>query len=136
VEIKLLNPNVKAVLGSLFMAVILFWAVSSGINSGRLEAQAQAVLQTAQNLSAGLQYFYSDQNRFPSASEFADQSIMLNYFSVFPPVDLISSACSQSFVYKRISPGNFQLSFCLPKPVSGYVAGWNTINGNPPPAAN
>ena len=113
------------------MAVVLFWSIFSGINVGHKVAQSKAISQTAKNLNLGLQYFYSDQNRFPSATEFADQNTMRNYFSVFPPADFISSNCSQSFVYKRINEDSFQLNFCLPLANGAHQAGWNTVNGSP-----
>jgi len=113
------------------MAVVLFLVIAKGLSAGQQIAQAQIVTQTAKNLSVGLQYFYSDQNRFPSAVEFADQNTMLNYFSVFPPADFSSANCSQSFIYKRLNDSNFQLDFCLPRAEGGYTAGWNVITGQP-----
>lgn len=122
------NTNLKVILSSLAVAVVLFWSVSSGISKGKQMAQAQTVVATANSLSAGLQYFYSDQDRFPTALEFSDPSLMLNYFSSFPPPDFISTACSQSYIYKRISTSNFNLSFCLPVAYGNYNSGWNGIN--------
>lgn len=125
------KTNLKIVLSSLCVAVVLLLVIFQGLNKGKQAAQAQIIAQGAQNLAAGLKYFYNDQNRFPSATEFADQNIMLNYFSAFPPTNFVSAACSQSFIYKRISQTNFQLNFCLPRGVGGYNDGWNMINGQP-----
>jgi hypothetical protein len=126
-----LPHNLKIFLSSLLAAVVLFLAISNGIKAGNENAQSQVALQTAQNLAAGLQYFYNDQNRFPTAVEFADQNTMLNYFSVFPPASFVSSNCSQSFIYKPVNDANFQLDFCLARAAGGYSAGWNVINGQP-----
>jgi hypothetical protein len=118
----------KSTITVLLAAVILFLAVSMGLRAGQQAAEANTVVQTAKNLVAGFQYFYSDQNRYPSAVEFADSSIMDNYFSNFPPADFTSANCNDNFVYKKISDSNFQLDFCLVTAVSGYQSGWNVIN--------
>ena len=118
----------KNLLTVLVAAVILFLAMAKGLASGRQGAEAETEVETAKNLASGFGYFYSDQNRFPTAVEFADSSVMSWYFNNFPPVAFTSSNCSQNFIYKRISSNNFQLDFCLAAAVSGYQSGWNIIN--------
>lgn len=122
------------ILSSLAAAAVLLLAILLGANSGRTAAQAQIIAQTASNLSSGLNYFFSDQNRFPTATEFSDQNLMLNYFSTWPPVDFGTGACSQSYIYKRVSANSYQLSFCLPQATGKFQQGWNSVNGQPPPA--
>ena len=119
----------KNILTVLLAAVILFLAIIKGLGAGQQAAEAQVEIQTAKNLASGFQYFYGDQNRFPSAVEFADSSVMAAYFNNFPPANFISANCNENFVYKNISDKNFQLDFCLPTAVGGYQAGWNVING-------
>ena len=119
----------KNILTVLLAAVILFLAVAKGLGAGQQAAEAQAEIQTAKNLASGFEYFYGDQNRFPSAVEFADSSVMTTYFNNFPPPNFTSANCDENFVYKNIGDNNFQLDFCLPTALSGYQAGWNTING-------
>lgn len=126
-----LSNKIKIFLGSLIAAVILLLAVFSGISNGHKISQAEMLVQTSKNASLSLQYFYQDQNRYPTALEFDDQSLMLNYMSNFPLPDYPSSGCGESFIYKRPDANAFQLSFCLPVSSEGYAAGWNTINGNP-----
>ena len=130
-EINFFKTKLKIILSSLIVAVILFFAITKGINTGQQVAQAESVVTTAQNLASGLQNFYSDQNRFPTVLEFSDKNVMLNYFSSFPPTDFVSSVCSQSFVYKRTAPDSFQLNFCLPVQSGQSVQGWNVINEQP-----
>jgi hypothetical protein len=130
-ELTFFTYRGKVFLSSLLAAVILLLAVFLGASAGKQLATSETIIQTAQNLSAGAQYFYNDQNRYPTASEFADQNTMLNYFNVFPPQNFVSKNCSQSFVYKRTDDSNFSLSFCLPGAFGAYQSGWNTISGSP-----
>lgn len=124
------SNKIKILSTSLIAAVVLLLAVVWGINTGQKIAQAKIVSQGSQAAIAALRYFYQDQNRYPSPEEFANQNLMLNYMSNFPLPNYTSSACSQSFVYKRPDPATFQLSFCLPTATGGYQSGWNIINGN------
>lgn len=126
-------PNkLKFFLSSLLAAVILLLGLFWGINAGKQISQAQIILQTEQNTVTALQSFYNDQNRYPSATEFADQNTMLNYLTNFPLPDFSSNICSQSFLYQRISADSFKLSFCLPAADGPYLKGWNSINVSPP----
>jgi len=124
------SNKTKIFLSSLIAAVVLLLAIFWGVSQGRKISQSKIIIQTANNSAAALQYFYKDQNRYPSAEEFANQNLMLNYMSNFPLPDFASSVCSQSFAYKRPDPLTFSLSFCLPAAQGGYLAGWNSINGN------
>ncbi len=126
-----LPKKTKNILSSLAVAAVFLLAIILGISRGQTEAQAQIVVQTAQNTGRALQFFYQDQNRYPTVSEFGDQNTMLNYLSSFPLPDFVSKNCSQSFVYKQIGDQSFQLDFCLPTPASTYQAGWNVMNGSP-----
>jgi hypothetical protein len=111
----------------LFATVILLWSFTAAFRSGKNVAQSEFVLQTADSLATGLEYFYNDQGRYPSALEFMDQSIMVNYFTVFPPVEFMSQTCQSNFVYKRPTLKNYQLNFCLPKAAAGWPVGWSQI---------
>lgn len=124
------SNKIKILLSSLIAAVVLLLAIVWGINNGKKIAQAKIIIQTSKNAVSALQYFYQDQNRYPTAVEFADQNLMLNYMSNFPLPDYPSSNCSQSFVYKRADAATYQLSFCLPTAEGGYQAGWNMMGND------
>ena len=130
-ELPFFTYRGKVFLSSLLAAVVLFLAIVWGAGAGKQLAESAVVLQTAQNLSKGLTYFYNDQNRYPTASEFSDQNIMLDYFTIFPPEDYVSKNCPQSFVYKRADQADYSLAFCLPGASGSYAAGWNTLSGGP-----
>jgi hypothetical protein len=124
------SNKIKILLSSLIAAVVLLLAVVWGAANGKKIAQAKILIQTSQNTISAMQYFYQDQNRYPTATEFENQNLMLTYFTNFPLPDYPSSSCSQSFIYKRPDLAVFTLSFCLPTTEGGYGVGWNTINGN------
>jgi len=113
--------------GSLLLAVILLWGIFKGINNGRNFSQADLVIKNAMELKKSVQFFYNDQNRYPTANEFADKNVMGSYMNNFPPQDFISSVCEKSFEYKRPDPQNFQLYFCLPIGTGSYQKGWNQL---------
>jgi 4-amino-4-deoxy-L-arabinose transferase-like glycosyltransferase len=125
-----ISNKLKIFLSSLAAAVVLLLVVFWGANTGKQIAQAQFIAATSQNAAGALQYFYQDQNRYPTAEEFENQNLMLNYLSNFPLPNYVSAKCSQSFVYKRIDTNSFQLSFCLPVAEGNYQAGWNNLSGS------
>ena len=124
------SNKIKILLSSLIVAVVLLLVIVWGVNTGKKIAQAKILIQTSKSAALALQYFYQDQNRYPTATEFENQNLMLTYFSNFPLLNYPSAACSQSFVYKRPDPVTFSLNFCLPTAEGGYGGGWNTINGS------
>jgi hypothetical protein len=130
VEPTVFKTKAKSYLSSLAVAVILLVALLWGAAKGKTTAQSEAIVKAQANLVSGLKFFYQDQNRFPSATEFADSPTMLSYFTVFPPPNFVSKNCSQSFFYVRNNLNNYTLSFCLPVASGGYVAGWNSINND------
>lgn len=125
-----INTKIVIILGSLAVAVVLFTAIFKGTRAGKDTAQSSAVLQTAQNISTALDYFYSDQNRYPNVLEFSEQNIMLNYLNIFPLPNFVSERCTESFIYKKNSATAVSLSFCLPRDFGSYMQGWNTLSLN------
>lgn len=122
------SQKTRQVLTVIAVAVILLLAAVWGAVLGKALAQSDTVVQTAKNLATGIEFFYNDQNRFPSAAEFQNNNLMLNYFSQFPPSNFVSSNCPESFSYKRLELNSYQLNFCLPRAFGGYRAGWNQLN--------
>ncbi len=110
------------------MAVVLLIVIFWGLAVGKLQAQSEYVLAAAQNVRQGLEYFYSDQQRFPTAYEFAENTIMEKYFNQFPPLQITSSNCSQNFLYTRTDTNDYALQYCLPEKADGLAAGWHSLN--------
>jgi hypothetical protein len=124
--------KIKSILGSLVLAVVLLFIVFWAASNGQKAAQAAIIIQTGQQATKALNYFYQDQNRYPSALEFDDQNTMLSYFTSFPLPEFISASCSKSFDYKRPSDNSYGLSFCLPAANGQFSSGWNTVTGTTP----
>jgi hypothetical protein len=101
----------------------IFWAFVAGTRAGK----SAVILKNTAALKDGLQYFQADQNRYPTAVEFKDGNIMLNYFSAFPPLTLTGGSCTTTFDYQSPTAKTFELDFCLPKASQGFSAGWNKI---------
>lgn len=107
----------------ILLALGLWWAVRAGIRSG----QSATILKNVAALNTGLGYFFADQNRYPTALEFQDKNIMLNYVSPFPPENLASGLCQETYRYSSPTARTFELAFCLPTGKEGFAAGWNKI---------
>src|SRR5690348_15740443 len=107
----------------LVAAVILLVVVLKGSSTGKLQAQSQIVSSNASVLADGLNYFYSDEERYPTADEYQSNSaMMLKYFSGFPPAAIPSKNCPSSFSYQHPSYGSYKLSFCIPLAWNGFNA--------------
>ncbi len=109
------------------MAVFFFFALVWGGFKGYDQAKAKTIVTNSQTLMEGLQYFYNDQNRYPTLQEFADNNLMLNYFNPFPARPILSSGCSQNLIYKTTSYQSYELDFCLPGKQDKFQKGWNKL---------
>lgn len=98
-----------------------------GWSRGTAQAQAQVTFEQAKQIKQAMDYFYGDNNRYPTDAEFTDPSVIGGYFRNYPIEQFSTAPCPQSFVYKQLSPASYQLNFCLESPVSGYPAGWNGV---------
>src|SRR3989344_4938494 len=110
-------------------AILLAFFIFRGISGARLAKQSETIVQNARATAKGLQYFFSDHERFPQAQEFVNAAVMRDYFSVFPPEKFASQQCPETWAYTRPTPGNYELGFCLPKDSGGFAQGWNKIVG-------
>ena len=122
-----IHPKLKLLLGSLLMAAVLLLVVVSGMSSGKNLAQAETISASAQALTKAFEFFYNDQNRYPTAVEFTNQNVMLNYLSSYNLPVFVSKICSETLVYKKTLNGGYELNFCLPTAAQNYIKGWNKI---------
>lgn len=112
------------------MAVILISSMYYARSQGSTRAQAEATFHESQELSKALEFFYNDQGRFPSAVEFTESSeknILKIYTENFPPKQMPSKVCTESFKYERITPKSYKLLVCVPVATNGLLRGWNTL---------
>lgn len=110
------------------VAVVLFYGVYRGVSTGTLSAKSQVVLANAKALAAGLNFFYADQNRYPSQEEFADTNLMLAYITGYPPVAINGGSCvsTTNYGYHTLDFKGYELNFCLPASVENFPPGLNT----------
>lgn len=113
------------------MAVIFIYSMQLAIVRGRIQAQAEATASESQELLKALDFFYNDQGRFPSAFEFTerqDKNILKAYTENFPPKQISSQTCTESFRYERVTQKSYKLLACVPVATSGLMQGWNTFS--------
>ena len=110
------------VVTALFFSVAIF-----GFRQGTASALVKNVYATARELNTGLDNFFSDQGRFPAVSEFSDANILLMYFSRLPDNVSKTALCPENFIYKRLSPGSYELDFCLAANLRNFQKGWNKV---------
>jgi hypothetical protein len=84
---------------------------------------SKRVVKDAVTIQDGLEYFFKDQNRYPSTGEFKDINLMGSYISNFPPQSFVSDACPYTFDYFNPSPFTYELKFCIPAAVGTFPAG-------------
>ncbi len=105
--------------------IILVSLIFIGLGRGRALARAIVTFENAKQIKLAVNYFFSDNNRYPTVSEFSDPAVMNSYLSNFPAALPASPLCPQSFAYKQLAPNSYQLNFCLDAGTKGYSKGWN-----------
>lgn len=108
-----------AVFGIMFIVVIGF-----GVRSGYRRAQSKTVYKNTGELTAALNYFKQDNQRYPTATEFSDQNGFGRYLLTgFPLKQLSAGQCQKSYNYILINPKVYALTVCLSANISGALAG-------------
>lgn len=115
-----------------FIVVVLTFVLGilalSGFSSGKKQAQSKVVLGMVFEIEKGLDFFYKDNGRFPSANEFLEEKIMAPYFNQLPALPEIDpKICNAAYIYNRPSIKSYELNFCLPKSTDGFIRGWNKL---------
>lgn len=116
---------IKIITASLFLAFFVFLTVL-GLRQGKAEAQSRLFLQVSEQIQKALTNFYGDNERFPTAAEFAEVKIMSRYLSSMPAAAFLpSKACRENFLYARPSGKSYELMACLPAKTQGFPKGWH-----------
>ena len=122
-----MKTNIKYIILAVLSILIVLLSFL-GINRGKDRAKAQAILENTKAIVSSLDFFYNDNNRFPTADEFANKELMQSYFSTYPDFQSWSSKnCAPAYGYTRPSARSYKLDFCLPASAEDYKAGWNEI---------
>ncbi|TSC66429.1 MAG: hypothetical protein G01um101477_86 [Candidatus Doudnabacteria bacterium Gr01-1014_77] len=107
----------------LLFALILIWGIFSGLALGK----AKSTYRQVDNINTALQYYYKDQDRYPTADQFNNQKILVPYYmqSMPTPESAGSGACSniKDFVYSQKTPKTFSLQFCMNAKANGLSGG-------------
>jgi choline-glycine betaine transporter len=125
INIAIVRTIAIALVGILFVITVLF-----GVRSGVRRAQSYAVLDTVAQVKQAVDYFYSDNNRYPSAVEFNAASSMGTYLQPFPAHEFRSAGCQQSITYRYTNQQQYQLDYCIPSDVQDSTAGTHTLPKN------
>lgn len=108
--------------------ILLAWSVGAGVVAGRDLARARAIAESAQALDKGLQFFYGDQDRFPSELEYADGEKLSVYLKNFPGVSFIHKKwCASPPRYLSSGGSSYEYSYCLPRGWQGQARGWHVL---------
>ncbi len=119
---------VVLILLTLLAVLAIRWAFINARHAG----QSRQAIKDGRAIAQALEYFYKDQNRYPSTDEFTDLNLMRQYLSGFPPQQYVSPNCparssGSTYGYINNFRNDYELRICLPKAVQGYKAGWNKI---------
>lgn len=112
----------------ILVTAVFLIAIFIGVGRGKAAAQSESALSQALELKKGLDNFFSDQDRFPTAEELTSENIALIYFSSVPDNASTNANCSQSFIYERSSLTSYSLNFCLAANLPNYAKGWNRFD--------
>lgn len=103
--------------------LLLWWAYTAGQHAG----QSRQAVKDSKAILQALEYFYQDQDRYPSTDEFKNDNLMRQYLSGFPPQQYPSELCPKTFEYANSFRNDYELRICLNRGVLGYQTGWNKI---------
>lgn len=116
-----IKENVTFYTVVMIFVVVIVWGVFNGIKAAR----SKSILNDARTITTALQYFFEDQDRYPTGLEFTDDNLMAPYLSNLPAQEFPDNRCTQSFNYSNPFPRQFQLDVCLSKGIGSANVGWN-----------
>ena len=124
----IVNNKISKILTVFILTVILLVVVLSGVKKGSSTAKAEATILITEQVMDALEYFYQDQERYPTVFEYGDFETISWYFTKYPIANFSSENCPETLKYIRSSSQKYELDFCLTSPVGKYAQGWNKIN--------
>ncbi|GAC1413084.1 MAG: hypothetical protein NVSMB66_4040 [Candidatus Doudnabacteria bacterium] len=120
-------------LQSYFLAaafILLVLSLLLGIYSGVASGKDQATYKNVSAVYEALNYYNTDQGRYPSEVQFNEQKILIpSYLSAMPVPENAEGVCSSAkdFKYSQQSPDSFRLDFCLQKGAYGLGKGFHSF---------
>lgn len=111
----------------LIIVFLVFLTSLFGFRAGRDLAKSTATLNTVHATLKGFDYFFDDQDRYPSSVEFEDPNTLGVYLSTIPVPEFPSKQCPITTAYDTFDERSFTLSYCLPRAIANEVAGIHTL---------
>lgn len=115
--------------GTIVVIILFFVFLASffGFRAGRDLAKSSATLELAHVTMRGLDYFFSDQDRYPSPLEFGESQSFGTYVSRVPLPSFISKQCPVTTTYDTFDERAFEFTYCLPRASGDQTAGIHTL---------
>lgn len=121
-EIEIQPSHIR--LAILVVVLVLFvTACSYGFLAGRAIARSELVVGQTRSIMHALNYFFSDQDRYPGEAEFNDPGVMRTYMSALPVTQVLSKECPKPFTYETFDRKSFTFVFCVPRGFEAWTAG-------------
>jgi outer membrane receptor protein involved in Fe transport len=90
---------------------LLFGPQPGGVLNFELKSAPE--FQQALQIQTALEYFFNDNDYYPSSFEFKNVNVMGSYFKKFPIVFIASNNCRENILYNRVKLAQYELNFCL-----------------------
>lgn len=119
---KWINYFTVTLLAVVFLLVLLW-----GVGSGKSKAHSEISLNQTMQIQIALEYFFRDNDMYPSSFEFKDVKIMGSYFNQFPIGFATTDMCKENFIYNRVKLNQYELSFCLDTQIQDFQKKWNKL---------
>jgi hypothetical protein len=103
--------------------VLFVTACTYGFFAGRALARSELTVNQVRNVVKALNYFYSDQDRYPGQIEFAEPSIMRTYLTSVPAIQVLSTECPRPYAYETFDRKAYTVTFCVSRAFDGWAAG-------------
>jgi hypothetical protein len=99
-DVQIDPKYIRASVLSVVLFIVLLTSLA-GFRAGRDLAKADVTLKQVDVLMKGLDYFYNDQDRYPSATEFEDKSALGTYVSSLPVLKYLKNNKKDVLVLAR-----------------------------------
>ncbi len=111
-----------------FVWLVFFVVAMIGFFVGRDLARSEFAFKQVDALASGLNFFYQDNDRYPSEQEFRNLELMNQYFSGLPLSSIVSKKCPKPIAYRTFDRLDYTVEFCLPRLYAGLLAGSYSIS--------
>ncbi len=116
----------NAVVGVVWFVLLVVLFVAFFV--GRDLARSNFAFKQVGQIISGLDYFYQDNDRFPSEVEFSEVNLMQKYYANLPYYSVVSKKCPSPIEYTSFDRLTFQIDFCIPRNYFGWMAGQHRVD--------